>query len=504
MKAAHIISIGPHRSGLYESARTLIAGERKCGIDGRMVPYLSTTKMDEDRGVPIADEDFAEDADVIVSHSGTSMRALLKGTPIVSVLHGNPEYSFHLDLENKVESFYSVKAGTYHHDIYKAFVTFYPQHIPYWNLILPEDKIRLINPPCDLDVWNPQESSYDFHGKGGEINVVCTDTWRVTKIPYDIIHGFSEWARNHPNSKIHFYGTSVERLPVAWTVLMKGLERRGLYGECMTWSKHLDEIYSTADMLITPARIATRTMREAMACGCPVVSHTNSLYSEEQADTRNPEEFASAMERLWNRMENEGRGKVRGSVRNKAEQEFDGDKSAETFSEILEHAASQERTQVDVATTWYDKGLQFKCEKCGRCCRNGVVRMTADEVGAVSEKMNLEIHQIIQIYGMKRYGGMFEITCEGACPFLNNNKCSIQDIKPRHCSTYPFWPENTETPDAWNHAALTCPGIGSGEKHDRQHVIKCVNDMRQIRQWYISERAIVEDSQEQEVADVVA
>lgn len=53
------------------------------------------------------------------------------------------------------------------------------------------------------------------------------------------------------------------------------------------------------------------------------------------------------------------------------------------------------------------------------------------------------------------------------CVFLRENKegqrgCSIYDVRPQQCRTWPFWPENLKTPKHWQRAAVRCPGMGAG------------------------------------------
>jgi hypothetical protein len=51
MKLAHIAIVTPHRAGLYETVRDLVAAERAAGVDAVIV---DPNTQNEDRGVPIA------------------------------------------------------------------------------------------------------------------------------------------------------------------------------------------------------------------------------------------------------------------------------------------------------------------------------------------------------------------------------------------------------------------------------------------------------------------
>jgi Fe-S-cluster containining protein len=51
------------------------------------------------------------------------------------------------------------------------------------------------------------------------------------------------------------------------------------------------------------------------------------------------------------------------------------------------------------------------------------------------------------------------------CPLLGGNGCTVQDIKPRQCATYPFWPEVVRNERTWRNEARACEGIGSGRHY---------------------------------------
>jgi uncharacterized protein len=56
------------------------------------------------------------------------------------------------------------------------------------------------------------------------------------------------------------------------------------------------------------------------------------------------------------------------------------------------------------------------------------------------------------------------------CIFLDRKKirgkavCSLYDVRPLQCRTWPFWAENLEHRNAWDAAGKSCPGINTGPK----------------------------------------
>ncbi len=48
------------------------------------------------------------------------------------------------------------------------------------------------------------------------------------------------------------------------------------------------------------------------------------------------------------------------------------------------------------------------------------------------------------------------------CIFHKDNRCSIHAVKPTQCRVFPYWPEITESRDAWDETARYCPGMNKG------------------------------------------
>jgi len=148
-------------------------------------------------------------------------------------------------------------------------VTFWPQHVPYLEVMWPDTPIHVIQAPVDLDAWNPKgPGGYNFGGKSGRVNIVCTDGFRNDIDPFVAINAYILWARGVSGARFHIYGM---REMKGWTSLIRRMQDDGIMGEHKTWVKGLAHVYRAADLLITSHSIDTRSVREAMACGCPVL-----------------------------------------------------------------------------------------------------------------------------------------------------------------------------------------------------------------------------------------
>lgn len=273
MKVAHFVVITPGRCGLYETTRELVAALRANGTDSRMFdPTKDKNKLfpggTEDRGAVFCDEAFLEEADIWVSHSGLGKWEGEGQKPTVLVAHGRPRSSF------LGENAGGTPVFSYHYNKNKdpklrSVVTFWPQHVPYLQFMMPDKKIHYVDPCVDLNFWSPGPSGYDFAGKSGNINVVITDSWRNDIDPFVPLHAAGVWARSQEGVKLHIYATSSNQK--GWAALAKRLQDDGTLGVYQGWANNLRVVYRAADMVLTGNEIDVRTVREAEACGCPVV-----------------------------------------------------------------------------------------------------------------------------------------------------------------------------------------------------------------------------------------
>ena len=266
MKILHSAIVSPHACGLYETSRELVAAERDLGHDARI---MDPNARHSDRGVPVTGcDEFLSQCDVIVSHSGLSKQMLASGKPVVQVRHGRPRSTFLIESAGE-GAIYTYVRNARKDKQSVAWVTFWPEHKAYWELLL-EREVHVIAPPVDLKVWTPEgPTGYDFHGQKGAVNVVVSDMWRKDETPFDVINAFAVFAKTCVGAKLHIYGTVKDVKPLP--ALLAPLKERGWLGEMPGHVTGLANVYRAADMLITPHRIATRTVREALACGCQVV-----------------------------------------------------------------------------------------------------------------------------------------------------------------------------------------------------------------------------------------
>jgi len=363
MKVAHVVHWTPHTNGMYETARDLVEAERCVGLDARIVDirgaelegvpsqvqpagapcpncgYMKLVRPDpgqtvpdwaESRGVAKVPVEWLDECDAIVSHSGMPPGLSLgKDKPRIHVAHGRPHSSF---LLGQMEGNHVWRAyAEYAKDPrFKALVTLWPGFTRYWRLVFP--RVEEMPPFVDLDRWQPGATGYGFGGQGGAPNVVVTDIWRHDRDPFRCLFGFMVFAERMLGARLHLYGLN-DRDVQALGPVLDGLNARGVLGEVCGHRNDLLSIYGSADMLLTPHRIATRTVREALACGLTVVAGS-SRYTPYAADDEDLDGVADALARAWGDLKADGAA-VRAANRRRAEEEFDPERTARRFADLF-------------------------------------------------------------------------------------------------------------------------------------------------------------------------
>lgn len=371
LNISHVVPASPHACGMYETARELVLAERELGVNAHIVdprPYerdvkgkkkvmvnkakcpkcsdtfnvilreenISTRPYDwwEDRGVCVAPLAFStEGSDVIVSHSGLDARWDKTDTPRIHVAHGRPNSSYRIEQSGET-SIYSTYREMAKDLRWKAMITLWNGYQAYWELVFPN--VKTFSPFVNLDEWQRTEGTYDFRGHGGKINVVIADIWRKDKDPFHVLNAYVLFARKYPEARLHIY--ALDKKPGEDTrardTMIVAMKERGVVGEVCPLVKHLKEVYSAADILITPHRIATRTVREALACGLQVVAGHGNLYTPYTADPEDLEEYARAMERAVFDLREDRVGMIHRN-RETAERSFDVRKTAGQFVNLF-------------------------------------------------------------------------------------------------------------------------------------------------------------------------
>jgi Fe-S-cluster containining protein len=116
-------------------------------------------------------------------------------------------------------------------------------------------------------------------------------------------------------------------------------------------------------------------------------------------------------------------------------------------------------------SNWYSEGLKFKCTECGKCCTGapGYVWVSQKEMEAMATFLNISLQEFMRKYTRKvgqRYS-LLESKKNYDCVFLKDRKCQVYGARPTQCRTYPWWPQNLRSEQAWEETARVCEGINA-------------------------------------------
>jgi Fe-S-cluster containining protein len=115
---------------------------------------------------------------------------------------------------------------------------------------------------------------------------------------------------------------------------------------------------------------------------------------------------------------------------------------------------------------WYERGLAFRCKHpaCDRCCSGakgpGYVWLNVDEMRAIAAHMG-QPFELFTRHFVRQIDHAYSLIEKRNhdCIFLEGGACSIYEVRPTQCRTYPFWPEPLKSPESWQAEARECPGI---------------------------------------------
>ena len=284
MKLVHVAPFAPGRCGLYETVRDLVVAERKLGHDAVLVDSgvpgegsKAGAEDQRDSGTVVASPSGAADgADVVVTHS-TPPRLVLEATdaPIVHVLHGRPRSSYLLELRDpKTAPVWASLAKWVTDPRRVLFVNPWPEHAAAWRCVVPADRLATLSgPPVDLTEWSPDgpEHVWEVRTDGPRANVLVCDVWRDDVDPFHVLVDLAEAAAQGAQIVVHVYGLPGLRLQPAVSMILARLREHGALGEVRGHMRGMAAVYRAADVVVTPQEIDTRTVREALACGTPVL-----------------------------------------------------------------------------------------------------------------------------------------------------------------------------------------------------------------------------------------
>ncbi len=306
MKIIHFAPFAPNACGLYEAARDMIVADRLAGHQSDIVDVGTTVnneyipgeagKIDE-RGrdrLESVDPIHTESADILVAHTGVPDAWLaFCQAPLVWVMHGRPQACFGPEQFGKYNS-YSLISSLAVKPRVKVMLSFWPYHQQFWNVVVPEEKLVVLDAPVvDGRRFSPKGYTHDFAELGGETNIVLADSTREDVDLYEVAHGALEFCKRQSGVKFHFYG--MDPAAGCWNFITNQLRMLGGLGEMWARRSNMEEIYRAADLVLSPHRITTRVIAEALCCETPVVAASGLEHATWTCNVSNPGAVADVL-----------------------------------------------------------------------------------------------------------------------------------------------------------------------------------------------------------------
>ncbi|KAL3140928.1 hypothetical protein ABBQ32_005458 [Trebouxia sp. C0010 RCD-2024] len=109
---------------------------------------------------------------------------------------------------------------------------------------------------------------------------------------------------------------------------------------------------------------------------------------------------------------------------------------------------------------------RFKCTECGKCCTgSGEVYVNMAECSAIASHLRIPLDHFLETYceqSANALGGRqlkSKDTLDKDCVFLEDKLCTVYQVRPVQCSTYPWWPSLMD-PVSWGiEGAEVCEGF---------------------------------------------
>jgi Fe-S-cluster containining protein len=99
-----------------------------------------------------------------------------------------------------------------------------------------------------------------------------------------------------------------------------------------------------------------------------------------------------------------------------------------------------------------------------------------DEIAALAEFRGESIEQFSSRF-VRKVGKRYSLVERpgGDCIFWDAKAgCTVYPARPVQCQTWPFWPENVESPEQWEHITQICPGSGHGRLYTVDQIIDSI------------------------------
>jgi len=137
---------------------------------------------------------------------------------------------------------------------------------------------------------------------------------------------------------------------------------------------------------------------------------------------------------------------------------------------------------------FYTTGLNFSCKRCSSCCRydQGFVFLSEKDLEKLTAGLDMDKAQFVKAYcrwvaGMQGTETLsLKEKSNKDCIFWETSGCSVYNVRPFQCSSFPFWPSILSSYESWKIAASACPGMNTGKLHTQEAIDKYLRGKQPI------------------------
>ena len=304
MRIGHVSMFAPNRCGLYEASRDMarsdvLAGHEVVFVDVG-VPNEESKSTSDHRGdfkLDLSHSDLLDTCDVILAHTGVPDLWLARNqVPVVWVMHGRPLACFRPNDGNSFTLIHHLSKWTR----VKKMIYFWEEFKPYWENIIPSNKLALVDSPVGDEVrFKPDGDCYKEMRLEGFKNFLICDSIREDICIFDVINGCIHASKYMNDIKFHFCGVD-EYHKDKYQLLFGKLQELGSLGSLNARITDMEKAYRAVDCCITPQKIATRSVLEALMCGCGLISDIGNRYSDVQYDVTKHQELVTEISKYLN------------------------------------------------------------------------------------------------------------------------------------------------------------------------------------------------------------
>lgn len=339
MRVAHFALMSPNLAGLYGTVKDLIAGERYHGVDADIIDYgfegREEGRMLEDGWLKCVPWESALQADLVIRHSATP-KSVTRKVPFMLALHGRPINTFLLSYtEGRKNPIIETLYQATQEPMFRGFISFWPHNTRIWQEILRPFPVYQVPSPVDLERFSPFGPRHSF--KDGDFNVLVADMWREDSCPATPFFNALEAAARLESKtgidvKVNIVGTPPRARELL--KLIKSQTKSRHMGEIFPMVANIELLYRAADLVYTSHVIATRVVRESLACGTPVMTceAKPDFLPSRPTDVPLPDAILQFIR--------QGRGGTRRESRAYAEAAFDNKKAGAAMKTVFEKVLS--------------------------------------------------------------------------------------------------------------------------------------------------------------------